>query len=149
MKNDLGHFNFALSKSNTMEKQKIDPRSLLSTLWIFILFNMIFRDLHQFANKQFVEDLLVQDISEKLVFVFGIILEIPILMVVLPKILGETANRWANSIAALTLVLGMLSTVPQADMDDYFFMGVQSLALVGILYITFKPKVIYRLSAAR
>ena len=70
-------------------------------------------------------------------------------MVVLPKILGETANRWANSIAAITLVLGMLSTVPQADMDDYFFMGVQSLALVGILYITFKPKVIYRLSAAR
>ncbi len=132
-----------------MEKQKIDPRSLLSTLWIFILFNMIFRDLHQFANKQFVEDLLVQDISEQLVLVFGIILEIPILMVVLPKILGETANRWANSIAAITLVLGMLSTVPQADMDDYFFMGVQSLALVGILYITFKPKVIYRLSAAR
>jgi len=132
-----------------MEKQKIDPRSLLSTLWIFILFNMIFRDLHQFANKQFVEDLLVQDINEKLVLVFGIILEIPILMVVLPKILGETANRWANSIAAITLVLGMLSTVPQADMDDYFFMGVQSLALVGILYITFKPKVIYRLSAAR
>lgn len=132
-----------------MEKQKIDPRSLLSTLWIFILFNMIFRDLHQFANKQFVEDLLMQDINEKLVLVFGIILEIPILMVVLPKILGETANRWANSIAALTLVLGMLSTIPQADMDDYFFMGVQSLALVGILYITFKPKVIYRLSAAR
>ncbi len=132
-----------------MEKQKIDPRSLLSTLWIFILFNMIFRDLHQFANKQFVEDLLVQDINEKLVLVFGIILEIPILMVVLPKILGETANRWANSIAALTLVLGMLSTIPKADMDDYFFMGVQSLALVGILYITFKPKVIYRLSAAR
>ena len=132
-----------------MEKQKIDPRSLLSTLWIFILFNMIFRDLHQFANKQFVEDLLVQDINEKLVLVFGIILEIPILMVVLPKILGETANRWANSIAAITLVLGMLSTVPQADMDDYFFMGVQSLALVVILYITFKPKVIYRLSAAR
>ncbi|MEO0506842.1 MAG: DUF6326 family protein [Bacteroidota bacterium] len=132
-----------------MEKQKIDPRSLLSTLWIFILFNMIFRDLHQFANKQFVEDLLVQDINEKLVLVFGIILEIPILMVVLPKILGETANRWANSIAAITLVLGMLSTVSQADMDDYFFMGVQSLALVVILYITFKPKVIYRLSAAR
>ncbi|MEL7271598.1 MAG: DUF6326 family protein [Bacteroidota bacterium] len=132
-----------------MEKQKIDPRSLLSTLWIFILFNMIFRDLHQFANKQFVEDLLMQDINEKLVLVFGIILEIPILMVVLPKILGETANRWANSIAALTLVLGMLSTIPQADMDDYFFMGIQSLALIIILYITFKPKVIYRLSAAR
>ncbi|MEL6974190.1 MAG: DUF6326 family protein [Bacteroidota bacterium] len=132
-----------------MEKQKIDPRSLLSTLWIFILFNMIFRDLHQFANKQFVEDLLVQDISEKLVFVFGIILEVPILMVVLPKILGETANRWANSIAVVLLILGMLSTIPQADMDDYFFMGVQSLALVGILYITFKPTVIYRLSAAK
>ncbi|MEO1487591.1 MAG: DUF6326 family protein [Bacteroidota bacterium] len=132
-----------------MEKQKIDPRSLLSTLWIFILFNMIFRDLHQFANKQFVEELLVQDVSEQLVLVFGIILEIPILMVVLPKILGETANRWANSIATVLMVLGMLSTVPQADMDDFFFMGIQSLTLVGILYITFKPKAAYRLSAAR
>ncbi|MEM6895194.1 MAG: DUF6326 family protein [Bacteroidota bacterium] len=132
-----------------MEKQKIDPRNLLSTLWIFILFNMIFRDLHQFANKQFVETLLVQDISEKLVFVFGIILEIPILMVVLPKILGETANRWANSIAVVVMAFGMLSTFPEADLDDYFFMGVEFLTLFSILYITFKHKVVYGLSTAR
>lgn len=32
-----------------------DTRALLSTLWIFILFNMIFRDLHEFARPGFLE----------------------------------------------------------------------------------------------
>ena len=32
----------------------IDMKALLSTLWIFILFNVIFRDLHEFGRPGFI-----------------------------------------------------------------------------------------------
>ena len=35
--------------------RKIDTNTKLSTLWLFILLNIIFRDLHQLGKKAFLE----------------------------------------------------------------------------------------------
>lgn len=34
---------------------EIDTKALLSTFWIFILFNIIFRDIHEFVKPGFIE----------------------------------------------------------------------------------------------
>jgi len=34
-----------------MLKNQMNPQALLSTLWIFILLNMILRDLHEFPTE--------------------------------------------------------------------------------------------------
>ena len=34
----------------------MDVKALLSTLWSFVLFNMIFRDLHEFGRPGFIEE---------------------------------------------------------------------------------------------
>ena len=117
---------------------KTDSRALLSTLWIFVLFNMILRDLHQFANKAFVEELLIQDIDEALVLLFGVIIEIPILMVVLSRVLLPKANKWANIIAAIIFLAGLLATLPSADMDDIFFMIMEATAILIIVLVAWK-----------
>lgn len=116
-----------------------NANSLLSTLWIFVLLNMIFRDLHELAKKSYVEEILSSEIAEELLLLFGFILEIPILMVVLSRILNNKANKWANFFAVLVMIVGFLSTIPSADMDDIFFLMMQSAALVGILMISWKP----------
>ena len=121
-----------------MKTIKTDSRALLSTLWIFILFNMILRDLHQFANKEFVQQLLIQDIEEELVLLFGVIIEIPILMVVLSRVFRPKANKWANVIAAVIFLAGLLSTLSSADMDDIFFMIMESAAILIIILIAWK-----------
>lgn len=121
-----------------MNHVKIEPRTLLSTLWIFILFNMIFRDLHQFANASFVQELLVQNISEELVLVFGVILEIPIAMVLLSRILKNKVNKWVNLSAVLLFAAGLYSSFPSADLDDLFFMLMETIALVGIVWTAWK-----------
>ncbi|WP_222984332.1 DUF6326 family protein [Flagellimonas meishanensis] len=121
-----------------MRKNKTETRSLLSTLWIFVLLNMIFRDLHQFASQGFIEELMSLDISEELVLVFGFILEIPILMVLLPKVLSDVANKWANIVAVIVTSFGMLSVLPSVDLDDIFFMVMEFMALIAIAMIAWK-----------
>ncbi|NAS12204.1 DUF6326 family protein [Poritiphilus flavus] len=121
-----------------MKKYKIEPPALLSTLWIFILFNMIFRDLHQFASEGFIQEIMALEISQEMVLVYGIVLEIPIAMVLLSRILDDKFNKWANIIAGVITSLGLLSSLPTADMDDIFFIMVESAALLAIIRIAWK-----------
>ncbi|MEM7572420.1 MAG: DUF6326 family protein [Bacteroidota bacterium] len=121
-----------------MLRKNIKPHSLLSTLWVFILFNMVFRDLHELLAPDYFEELLSLDISPQTMLFYGFILEIPILMVLLSRILGNYGNKWANLCAASIILLGMLSTLPSADLDDLFFTSVSSLALLIIIRVAWK-----------
>ncbi|TAI49003.1 DUF6326 family protein [Flagellimonas allohymeniacidonis] len=121
-----------------MKKHEIERRPLLSTLWIFVLFNMIFRDLHQFANAGFVQELMSLEVREELVLVFGFVLEIPIAMVLLSRILRDKANKWVNFLAVVITLLGILSALPSADMDDVFFAVMESAALVAIILVSWR-----------
>ncbi len=126
-----------------MKERKIENRALLSTLWIFILFNMIFRDLHQFGKEGFVEEMMSGVvngviITEELMLFGGFLAEIPIVMVLLSRILHDKANKWANIIASLITCLVLLSGLASADMDDIFFMIIESAAFIAILVIAWK-----------
>jgi hypothetical protein len=126
-----------------MTNQKIKPQTLISTIWIFILLNIVFRDLHQFGKKGFLEEIssgIVNGvvISEELMLVAGILVEIPILMVLLSRILNNKANKWANIIAG-TITLGVFATaVPSADMDDLFHLIIEVAAILWIFKIAWK-----------
>ncbi len=119
-------------------ENKIKSQSLLSTLWIFVLFNMIFRDLHEFLNQGYVEELMALTISEETMLFYGFILEIPISMVVLSRILKNSLNRWVNMVSASIVMLGTLSTLVSADMDDVLFTMANTIAFIAIIYTAWK-----------
>ena len=116
----------------------IKPQILISTLWIFILFNMVFRDLHQFLAKGYINEMMSQNISETSLLFYGVILEIPMMMMLLSRILNYQINKYANIISASIILLGILSTIAKADLDDYFFILMESTALIGIIITAFK-----------
>lgn len=121
-----------------MIESKINPQSLLSTLWVFVLLNMIFRDLHEFLNGGFIEELMSLKVSEQEMLFYGFVLELPISMVLFSRILNDKANKWANiSVASITM-LGMLSNLQSADMDDIFFTAVNLIAFLVIIWIAWK-----------
>ncbi|MEM6403850.1 MAG: DUF6326 family protein [Cyanobacteria bacterium P01_D01_bin.116] len=119
-----------------------DTRALLSTLWIFILFNMIFRDLHEFARPGFLEEIMTGtvngvQITEPLMLIGGIMAEIPISMVLLSQILNYKVNRWANVIAgALTIAFVINNGVK--DLDDIFFAIIEVVSLSFIIWIALR-----------
>ncbi len=124
-----------------MKINSITIPTLLSTLWIFVLFNMIFRDLHQFLAKGYIEEMMALNISDANMLFYGVILEIPILMVLLSRVLPAIVNKWVNSIAATIIMLGVISTLPDGDLDDTFFTLIEVISFITIIWLAWKlPK---------
>ena len=95
---------------NTNEKTvKMDMKVKLSTLWIFVMFNMVFADIVGFMNPGALEKILTGavgiEITQELLLVFSILLEIPIAMILLSRVLRYRANRWANIVAGVITIL--------------------------------------------
>jgi len=86
-----------------------DMKVKLSTLWICVLFNMIFADIVGFMNPGSLEAIMKGEvgiqITQEILLVFSIMLEIPIAMIFLSRVLKYQANRWANIIAAFITIL--------------------------------------------
>ena len=69
-----------------------DKKALLSTLWIFVLLNMIFRDIHEFFRLGLLEEMMTgvvngTQVTEEVMLIGAIMVEIPIVMVLLSQIL--------------------------------------------------------------
>ena len=124
---------------------KIEPKMLLSTLWIFILFNMLFRDVHEMATRKFLEEALTGTmngtlITDELMLIGGIMVEVMIVMVLLSRILPYRLNRWTNiGVGILVIVLLWMNTLAP-DLDDMFFAIVETVALVFIIGLAWRWK---------
>ncbi|MEO1288993.1 MAG: DUF6326 family protein [Chloroflexota bacterium] len=110
--------------------------ALLSTLWIFVLLNMLFRDIHQLAHPGFLEEAMV-GVSEELLLFAGIVLEVQIAMVVLSRILPYQYNRWANIIVGIVFI-GVMVSFGVTDLDDMWFLAVEILALLSVVWIAWR-----------
>ncbi len=117
-------------------------KTKLSTLWIFIMFNMLFADIFTFMNPGFLKGLMggfaeqVQ-ITPGLLLGFAIVTEISIAMVLLSRILSYRANRWANIIAGtitILYVIGGGSTTPHY----IFFATIEVVAAAFIIWYAWK-----------
>jgi hypothetical protein len=89
---------------------KVEMRTKLSTLWIFVMLNMICADILSFMNSGFLQELMTGyagevHITSSFLLLDAIFLEIPIVMVVLSRLLNDRVNRWANLIAGVITIL--------------------------------------------
>lgn len=116
----------------------LETKALLSALWLVVLFNLIFRDLHEIVKSDFLEAALGgtyygQQVTEVMFLIGGILVEIPILMMLLTWVLPPRANRWANMIVAgLWAVLVIVGDI--LDLDDVFHASVETVALAVIIW---------------
>jgi len=118
--------------------RKIDTNTKLSALWLFILLNIMFRDLHQFANRPFLEMLLTGsyngiEVTETLLLLGGFLAEVPIAMVLFSLLLTRRIGRPVTFIAAFITTATFLSSAP-SDMDDVFHLVIELAAMVVILW---------------
>ena len=123
----------------------MDMKTKLSTLWIFVLFNIVFLDIHAFLKPGFIEEIMTgivngTQMTEGLLLLGAIMMEIPIAMVLLSRILKYRVNRWANIITgAITIVIfiGNVSTAP----DNIFVGTIVVVSLLLIIWYAWKwPK---------
>lgn len=118
--------------------RKIDTNTELSALWLFILLNIIFRDLHQLGMKPFLEMLLTGyyngiEVTETLMLIGGLLAEVPIAMVLFSLLLTRRIGRPVTFVAAFITTATLVSSAP-SDMDDVFHLVIELAAMVAILW---------------
>ena len=123
----------------------MDMKAKLSTLWIFILLNMIFADIHGFFKPGFLEEIMTGTVNgtqmtEGLFLLAAIGLEIPIAMVLLSRVLTYSVNRWANIIVGALAIVYIIANGP-GDLDDMFFAAVEVVTALLIIWYAWRwPK---------
>jgi Family of unknown function (DUF6326) len=81
-----------------------DTQVRLSTLWIVVMLNMIYADILSFLNPEFLRGLMTGyaegiRVTQPLLVGSAVMVQIPILMVLLSRVLKPRANRRANFVA--------------------------------------------------
>lgn len=123
---------------NTNDKTAImDVRVKLSTLWIVVLFNIVFADIVGFMNPGALEQIMTGatgfDITQELLLVFAILLEIPIAMIFLSRVLAYRANRPANIVASVITIVYVVGA-GTASLSYVFFATVEVACLLLIVW---------------
>jgi Sec-independent protein secretion pathway component TatC len=113
-----------------------DMKVKISTLWIVVMLNMVSADIIGFMNPGDLQKILTGNIginiTHELLLIFSILMEIPIAMVFLSRVLNSRLNRWANIIAgAITIVF----VIGGGDtyLSYIFFASVEAMCILLII----------------
>ena len=90
--------------TNKQIAEKKDRKAILSTLWIFVMFNYLYGDLAMMMFHPAAYQRVIARMSEGVVLGATLLMEILIAMVLLSRVLKYQANRWAN------IVMGVVGT---------------------------------------
>jgi hypothetical protein len=120
----------------------------LSLLWIFLLFNYLYCDVMTLMDSSVLVELMTGyvdglQLTGELLLLGSILMEIPIAMVVLSRILNYKANRWANIIAAAVMISIQITSLSVGTIAMYyvFFSIIEIACLLLIVWLAWKwPK---------
>ena len=122
-----------------------DTRALLSTLWIFVLLNLLFRDIHEIPTVEFLEEALSGkvngvEVTDELLLLGGFMIEIFLVMVPLSRVLPYAINRWTNIVVGVLAMALTVSSNTAPDLDDAFFAFVELVTLAFIVSLAWRWK---------
>ena len=100
---------------------------VLSTLWIFAMFNYLYCDLVGLMDANLLNQFITGnvggiEVSQGFLLGASILMEIPIAMILLSRILEYPANRWANIIAGFIMTVVQLSSLVFGSAPTIYYM---------------------------
>ncbi len=104
-----------------------DRKPLLSTLWIFALFNYAYADLFVIIFRPEFYDI-PNKMTAGIVLAFAVHIEVAIAMVLLSRVLPYRANRWANIFAGLENSVAVAWTLGMTPPPFYVFFATIEIA---------------------
>lgn len=127
-------------QSTNVQRQilAMSMKARLSALWIFFLFNIVFRDIHEFVEPGFIEEIMTgtangNPITEHMLLLGGVMINVPIAMVLLSRVLPYRVNRWSNIIVAMLYGV-LVPAFGTTDLDDTFHLIMEAAALSAVIW---------------
>ena len=117
------------NKTTTM-----DVKVKLSTFWLFATLNYLYCDVVTIMDPQKLKQFIAgtvggMEITQGFLLGAGVLVEIPIAMVLLSRILKYRLNRWANIIAGVIMTaVQILTLFPSRPTPYYVFFSILEIA---------------------
>ena len=128
--------------ANAREEKKMDMKSKLSTLWIFVALNYLYCDIVSLMDPELLPQYLRGNVNGLeftpwFLLGAGILVEIFIAMVLLSRVLPYRANRWANFAAGAIMTAVQLATLFVGTPAPYylFFSVIEIATTVLIIWL--------------
>ena len=121
-------------------------KKLLTLLWVFLTVNYIYCDIFTLHHDPTLQQLMTGEaggmvITEEFLLGFALIMEIPMAMILLSKVLAYRFNRYFNMGAAIITGSIQTTTVLMGGTLHYlFFSGIEIATAMFILFTALKWK---------
>jgi hypothetical protein len=120
-----------------------DVGATVSRLWIVVMFTMIFADILGMMMPGVLQAMSAGQVgvpvTQGLVLVFAILLEIPIAMIFVSRVLKPGPNRWANTVAAVLTTLFVVGG-GSPYLHYYFFAAVEIACMALIVWFVWSRR---------
>ncbi len=94
---------------------------------------MVFADIGWFLNPVTLAEMMAMQPSQAVLLAFSILLEIPIAMIVLSRLLKHKANRWANISTGAITILGVIGD-GNLNVSYLFYASIEGSCMVMIIW---------------
>lgn len=125
----------------------MDTKTLLSSLWIFLVVNYIFCDVFTLMHSEDLQRILSGDLdgvelNQEFLLGFAIVMEIPMLMFLFSRLLKRKLNQILNIIFGIFLGFVQLwsLTVGEVTLHYWFFSIIEIAACISIVVIALRWK---------
>lgn len=111
----------------------------LSTLWLFATLNYLYCDVVTIMDPQKLKQFMAgtvggMEINQGFLLGAGVLVEIPIAMVLLSRVLPYRVNRWANIIAGMIMTaVQILTLLPPTPTMYYIFFSIIEIASTSLI----------------
>lgn len=118
-----------------------DRKVLLSTLWIFAMLNYLYCDIASLMDSNLLNQFLTGTVNtmhmtQEFLLGAAILMEIPIALVLLSRILKYPANRWTNMIAGAIMTVVQFSSLLSGKPTLYYiFFSIIEISCTVLIFI--------------
>jgi hypothetical protein len=117
-----------------------DRKVILSTLWIFVMFNFLYCDILGLMDPGLLKEIMTGyagsiQITQGFLLGAAILMEIPIAMVLLSRVLNYRANRWANIIAGAIMTAVQISSLFFGTPPTLYYIFFSIIEIASLLFI--------------
>src|SRR4051812_3362524 len=122
----------------------MDMRSKLSILWLFATLNYLYCDVAGLMDRELLTGYLAGnvhglEISQGFLLGAGLLVEIPIAMVLLSRVLRYRVNRWANIAAGAVMTVVQLATLFLGGSPTMYYLFFSVIEISTTAFIVWFP----------
>ncbi len=122
--------------------QMEDMKARLSTLWIFLMFNMVFADIFSFMYPGVLQQIMTGNadgiqVTPGFLLIAAMVTEISIAMVFLSRLLKQGVNRWVNIVGGAITILWVIGG-GSTTLHYIFFASIEVVCSLAIIRLAWK-----------